>query len=100
MDAKVEAFKDAVDKSTGDGRNEELARQLADEFVEAHPELFVQMKTMNVQALAAWSQMFREQGSEEAHQHVEIWLRHRFDPQNIGGTFEPTIRIPSTVKDK
>lgn len=91
MNAELEAIKDAWDKDTGDGRDES-ARQMADAYVEAHPEQFEPYEALGLEELVNLVSIFRSQGMEESQWRVETWLLHRFEPQQIGGTYRATVR--------
>lgn len=108
---------DAWDKTTGDGRDAERARQICHDYIAEHPEDFAEFDaligTMTNEELVthmvglvdkarylAWH--FREAGMEEeartADDHklrVDVWIMSRIDPQNIGGAAQITVRIPN-----
>lgn len=97
MNAELAAIKDAVDKSTGDGRDLAKAQQLAKSYVEAHPEEFTDYQAWGnddaarektVQAV----DVFRAAGMDEAQWRAEAWHLFSWEPPNIGGTFQPAIR--------
>lgn len=94
MNAELEAVRESWDKNTGDGRDEAGTRALADAYVAAHPELFTELADMTVEQCAESVSLFRAAGLEESQWRVEVWLLHRFEPQQIGGTYQPTVRIP------
>lgn len=106
MNAELEAIKDAWDKNTGNGRDEN-ARAMADAYVAAHPELFATLANMTleecVQSLSAFRQAAMNPAEmlalkqlgidpEESQWNVEAWLLHRFEPQNIGGPAQVRVR--------
>jgi hypothetical protein len=95
MNAELEAIRDAWSKETGGGREEELTRQLADEFVAAHPDLFVGLIENSTQDdLVKMIDVFRANGNDEMVWTIQAWLFHHFEPQNIGGVAEGRIRLP------
>lgn len=91
---ELAAIKDAVDKSTGDGRDHGGAVALADAYVAAHPELFTQLADMSIEDCVGAVGVFRAAGMEEDQWRVETWLLSRFEPQNIGGEYQAQTRIP------
>jgi hypothetical protein len=95
MNADLEAIKDAWDKNTGDGRDEG-ARDLAKEYVLAHPELFAGLEHFDVPTLVQLLSSRREAGDEEGTWNIEAWLLACVPPQNIGGTYKAEIKLPGT----
>lgn len=96
MNPELAAIKDAMDKDTGDGRDAELARTLADAYVAAHPEEFTVLANTNIELCVASVDMFRNNGAEDDQWRVEAWLLHHFEPQTIGGPVVAQIRVPGT----
>lgn len=94
MNKELEAIKKAWDKNTGNGREEEKTRELADAYVEAHPEQFESMKDMTLEECVQAVSVFRAAGMEEEQWKVEVWLLHHFEPQNIGGPIQAKVRLP------
>lgn len=93
MDETLLAIQDAWDKELDGGRDDAAARALADEFVSANPALFTGMAEMTVAELVNAVDTFREAGMLEEQWRVEAWLLHHYEPQNIGGQAEPTVRV-------
>lgn len=90
MNAELEAIRDAMSKDTGDGRDRERARQLSEDYIAAHPEMFVFLQSMTLEALVATVDVFRAQGDEQSQWLVEAWLLHLYQtPQQIGGVLNP-----------
>ena len=92
-DKALQAIRDAWDKDVGDGRDDAKARQLADEYVAAHPEYFTELRTKSVHELVRAVEVFREAGMLDEQWRVEVWLLHNYEPQQIGGAAEPQVRI-------
>lgn len=92
MANELEAIVDAMDKTTGDGRDHAKAVQLADEYVAAHPDKFTMLATLSLEACVALVDAFRAAEEWEALFLVEAWLLHKFEPQNIGGPMIATVR--------
>lgn len=93
MNETLVAIQEAWDKELDGGRDEAQARTLADQFVAANPELFTGMAEMTVAELVHSVDVFRENGMLEEQWRVEAWLLHHYEPQNIGGQAEPTVRV-------
>jgi len=93
------AFKDALDKSTGGGRDLDAARVAADKYIAAHPEQFNDYVNMNEHDLAKAADVFRAAGMDDVVDRIEMWVRSKFEPQQIGGQVEATRRdIPGFDK--
>ena len=92
MQDELEEIKEVVDKTSGDGRDEELARSLADTVVRDNPSQFNELENKTVEELCAAIDVFRAAGDEAQVWRIEAWLLHRFEPQNIGGSAQPAIR--------
>ena len=91
----LDAIRDAWDKETGDGRDEESARALADEYVAEHPEEFAELENLTLEQCVQAIDAFRAAGLDKSVWRIETWLLHRYEPQNIGGTYAPQVRIPN-----
>lgn len=90
VNAELAAIKDAMDKQTGDGRDRDVARDLAEAYIAAHPDDFAKLATKTVEELAASVDVFRAAGWDEEQQLVETWLLHLFpQPQQVGGILTP-----------
>ncbi len=94
MNAELEAIKEAWDKNTGKGRDHDTARALADAYVAAHPEQFEQLKNLTIKQVVEAVDTFRRGHLEEQQWLAEVWQIHHFEPQNIGGEYQATVRIP------
>lgn len=93
--AEVEAVFDAFDKETGDGRDYDLTVELAHEFVEAHPDSFVlgTLEDLSLEECVKSLEVLRDAGWEEPWKQVQIYLWHKFPPQNIGGAFGREVQV-------
>lgn len=96
MDAQLEAIKDTMDKDTGEGRNQTLARTLADEYVSENPDLFEFLALTSLENCVAFVETFRENEDEREQWIVETWLLHRYAPQRIGGEYQAELRTPGS----
>ena len=94
MNAELEAIKDAWDKNTGDGRDDEGTRAMADAYVAAHPEEFAELENNTIEQCVQAVEVFRNANMEESRWRVETWLLHKFAPQQIGGEYQPQLRVP------
>lgn len=95
MDAGLEAIKDAWDKNTGDGRDES-ARKLADAYIAEHVERFAGFKDLSLEQLVQALEVFRVANMEQQQWEIEAYLLSRFEPQNIGGEYNPQLRLPNS----
>ena len=86
---------DAMDKTTGDGRDHAKAVDLADKYVAKHPDEFKEMEALTLEQCVQEVEHYRNVGRADKEQLFEIWLLHKFEPQNIGGTAQPKVRVPS-----
>lgn len=94
MNSELEAIKDAWDKRTGTGRDEDGTRAMCDAYVAAHPEQFDSLREMSLEQCVNALSVFRQAGMEEEQWRVEAWLLHHFEPQHIGGPMQAVVRIP------
>jgi hypothetical protein len=90
---ELDAIRDAWDKSTGDGRDEDAARNLADQYVAANPGEFAELAKLSLEECVQAVEVFRNANMADSQWRVETWLLHKFEPQNIGGAAAPTVRI-------
>lgn len=93
MTPELEAIRDAMDKDTGDGRDMDQVRALADAYVAAHPDQFTSLQTMSRDECVTAIDVFRAAGMEDDQWRVEAWIQHRWEPMNIGGPVEAKVRI-------
>ena len=96
MNTELEAIKDSWDKKTGNGREQDGTRALCDAYVAAHPEKFANLADMTIEQCVEALSVFRAAGFEESQWEVEVWLLHRFEPQNIGGQVQARVRLPGS----
>lgn len=93
MNADLEAIKSAMDKDREGGRDQELARTLADSYVAANPDEFTDLTDKTLSACVEAVDVFRNAGYDEMQCRVETWLLHKFEPQHIGGETQAQVRI-------
>lgn len=93
MKAEFEVIKDAWDPETGEGRDEERVRQLADSYVGDHPDEFTSYDGLDEKQCVKALEVFREAGLEDDEFRVQVWIWHWFEPQEIGGTYKAKVRI-------
>lgn len=94
MNAELEAIRDAMDKSTGEGRDREFAVQLAEAYVRSHSDQFDGLRDRSIEDCVRAVDVFRAAGLDDEQWKVEAWLLAKFEPQQIGGTYHPVVRIP------
>jgi hypothetical protein len=66
----------------------------ADAYVKAHAKDFAGWENLSRDVLVRTLEDYREKGQDDEETKVQIWLWHRFEPQNIGGAYEATVRVP------
>lgn len=93
MKVEFEAIKAAWDADTGGGRDEDLVRQLSDQYVEANPSEFVSYEGLDERACVRALEVFREAGLEDDEFRVQVWIWYAFEPQEIGGTYRAKVRV-------
>lgn len=86
-------IRDAWDRETGGGRDEDVARQRADDYVADNPDEFKELAKLDIEQLVNAVDVFRAAGLENDQWRVEAWLLHHFEPQSIGGTYQATVRV-------
>lgn len=91
MDPDLVAIQTAVE--TGDL---DTARTLSDTYVTANPSYFTDQANMTIDECVAGVDAFRAAAMDTNQWQMEAWLLHHFEPQDIGGTYQPVIRIPGT----
>lgn len=90
LDSELDAIKTAVESGSFDD-----ARELSDAYVAAYQNSFADLVDKDIHTLVQAVDVFRAAGLEEQQWRVEAFLLHRFEPQNIGGTNQARVRIPS-----
>ena len=90
MKAELQAIKDVWEATPRDAN---LARSMSDDYVTANPSEFTGFEAKSIEQLCGAIDTFREAGMDEEVQRMEVWLLHRFESQNIGGTYQPQIRV-------
>lgn len=94
LSPELEAIRDAMNKETGDGRDRDLAVELSTAYVEAHPELTAEMHDWDISRVVESVSVFRAAGFEEKQWQLEAYLLAKFEPQSIGGVYQPELRMP------
>lgn len=99
MNSELEAIREAwdpgdIDHPGGENRDEERTRNLADKYVKAHPEQFEKLQEKSHDELVRAIDVYRAAGMDDDEWLVQAWLFHKFEPQNIGGIAEVTVRMP------
>lgn len=94
LSPELEAIREAMDKSTGDGRDHSLAVELSTAYVKAHPELTEEMHDWDIPRIVEASSTLRAAGFENQHWAVEAYHLAKFPPQQIGGEYHAVARLP------
>lgn len=98
MKAELQAIADAMDKTTGNGRDKTLAVELAEAYVTANPGEYTGYEEKTLPDLVAAVDVFRAAGFEDELWRTKAWILHRFEFQNIGGEVTPQVRISAAPK--
>lgn len=93
MPTQLTEIPDAWDKETGEGRDEELTRSLADAYVTENPAEFAELEALSLEDLVKAVDVFRAAGLTDSQLRVEAWIFHSYKPQNIGGTYSAELRV-------
>lgn len=93
MNAEFEAIKEAWNSETGEGRDEELVRDMSDTYVADHPDEFTSFDGLDAAQCVKALEVFRAAGLEEDEFRVQVWIWHHFEPQEIGGTYKAKVRV-------
>lgn len=96
MNDDLQAIKDAWDKTTGDGRDEEGTRAMADAYVAGHADEYAGFDNIPLDVLVTMESDARNRGDLDETWKIETWLLHRFEPQNIGGVYQAQVRLPNS----
>lgn len=88
--SSFDAFNEAISKDTGDGRDLAKAREIAEAYIVANPEQFSDYVNMSEHDLAEAATVFsaaaeKAPGMSDAVTRLEMWVRAKFEPQEIGG---------------
>lgn len=94
---ELEAILTALEENGDQPGNIDRARELSTKYVQAHPDEFVGYKAWGTNQTAMEMtvhavETFREAGQREDWARAEAWHFHTWEPQNIGGVVQPTIR--------
>lgn len=90
MNIELQAIKDKWDETPRDSVG---ALALSDTYVSNHPEEFDGYADMDLEQLVGALEVFRAAGMDENEWRCQAYLFHKFEPQNIGGTYQPQLRI-------
>ena len=84
-------------RSGTEGRLHNELQQMADAFVEAHPELFANVEHLvnpeGHHRLVRMISIFRQEGLEEEALRLEMFERARFERQEIGQAIRAKVRM-------
>lgn len=103
MDDDLKAIKDGwesrdaagIRSSSGEASLEDDNKvyALADEYVAAHTEEFAAWDNLSLDVLVKTLEEARDKGDEVSVWKIQAWLFHKFEPQNIGGTYQAQLRV-------
>ena len=85
-------IRDVWNPQDGAERNKELAVQLADQYVEAHPEQFNDLRDKDLAGCITALEAFRSAGMESEEWKVQTWIFHKFEFQHIGAGAHVQVR--------
>jgi hypothetical protein len=88
MNTELQAIRDALD-----GQDFDTARTLADEYVAANPNDFTTLTDLSLEECVKAVDVFRDAGMLDNQFQIEAWLLHKWEPQNIGGAAQPSLRL-------
>ncbi len=83
---------DGIKGNEGRLADEQLA--LCDAYVDAHPGEFAELEKLSLEECVTALSVFRDAGMDESQWRVEVWLRHHFEPQSVGGEVKARVRMP------
>lgn len=79
-----------------EGRLQAEFQELCDKYVADHPDEFSeQIRGMEIEQLVTALSTFRAAGFEREQWIIEVWLKHHFEPQQIGGPMKARLRFPN-----
>jgi uncharacterized protein YggL (DUF469 family) len=68
-------------------------RDLADKYVKANKATYTGFENLSQELLVKMVDEARAVGDDDKVWEIQAWLFHRFEPQNIGGTYEGKLRV-------
>jgi hypothetical protein len=74
--------------------DDDKVRKQADAYVKANAKDYAGWENLSRDVLVKQVDEYREKGQLDEQWKVEVWLLHHFAPQNIGGAYEATVRVP------
>jgi hypothetical protein len=66
--------------------------KMADQYVKANPKEFAGLENLSLDVLVKLIEDAREKGDADAETRLQVWEWHHFERQNIGGTYQATVR--------
>lgn len=66
---------------------------LSDTYVSANPTVFTTWAAMSIEDCVTAVDAFRSSSMDTEQWQMQAWIYHHFAFQNIGGTYQPQIRI-------
>lgn len=96
MNSDLEAIRIKAEPLPGEGTQDNAAgRALAVTYVEAHPDEFTSYTDMTIEQVVAAVDAFRLAGMSDDQNRAIAWHLYKWAPQNIGGVYQPTLRVNS-----
>lgn len=93
MHKDLQAFRNAVDKTTGDGRDLDKAREIADKYVKENPQEFEYLAGWDEHDVCKEIDVMRAAGRYDQVTRIEVWVRHHFEPTHVGGPASARVRV-------
>lgn len=96
---ELEAILAALEENGDQPGNIDKARELSTAYVKTHPEEFAGYKAWGlsqsaVELTVQACERFRGAGQRDDWARAEAWHFHTWEPQQIGGAVQPTVRNP------
>lgn len=88
MNKELEKLKKAMDAADFD-----KARELADTYVQAHPDEFNDFAELSIESVVQAVDVFRAAGMTDNQYRAEAWHLYKWAAQEIGAAAAPTLRI-------
>lgn len=82
---------DGTEAAKGDDK----VRKLADAYVKKHSDEFAGFDNLTEKVCVTVYEDHRDSGRDDDAARMQVWLWHKFEPQNIGGEVDAKVRIPN-----
>lgn len=81
------------DEGEGLSKSDHDVVKMADAFVAANPDLFNDLRDMDLPKCVEALEKLRDAGMSELEWIVQVWIFHKFEFQTIGGAAAATVRV-------